>query len=84
MKKHIRFALFSIGSIYLFCLFMLIARLIYSNELPNYSFLDWLNVQFVLVQFALWLPLVCGIVSFAAFLYCFLKQKDKEQMTCQK
>lgn len=71
----------SIISINVFCLFILISRLIYSNEFPSYEFDVWIGNQPILVQFAIWFPLAVGIVFFALFLVDVLKQNDKNKQS---
>ncbi len=77
MKNYRTHLYLGISSLYIFFLFLLISRLIYSNEFPSYEYTIWLGQQSFLVQVAVWFPLVVAVIMFADAIYRFIKEYNK-------
>lgn len=69
---------FGIVSLYIFCLFILIGRWIHANEFPTYEYEVWMGQQAFLVQAAIWLPFVIGVIMLASVFYRRIKEYLKK------
>ncbi|MGE5496242.1 MAG: hypothetical protein ACM3S4_13180 [Burkholderiales bacterium] len=67
-----------IASLYVFCLFILLSRLIYSIGPFGYEYAVWLGQQAFLVKAAIWLPFMIGVIMLAIVFIRFVKEYNKK------
>lgn len=80
MKQSKNLFCYGVASLYTFCLFMLIGRLICALEFPAYDYALWLGQQTFLVKAAIWLPFMIGVVMLAVVFFRYVKANNKKPL----
>ena len=80
MKQNKDLVRYGIASLYVFCLFMLIGRLICAVGSPVQDFAFWLGQQIFLIKVAIWLPFMIGVVMLAIVFFRNIKAYNKKPL----